>query len=113
MFISKNYDISSYPTLENCLFGAFSLAKNTNIDQYKYFVFCIGFGWKGTFSFGNGFGKNVIIFGVDMSSSVHVDNKKKDILILDEGPKQVLDDTTLTAEKSIQSILQTLQINFV
>ena len=48
-----------------------------------------------------------------MSSSVHVDNKKKDILILDEGPKQVLDDTTLTAEKSIQSILQTLQINFV
>ena len=27
----------------------------------------------------NGFGQNCIIFGVDMSSSVHVDNKKKDI----------------------------------
>ena len=26
---------------------------------------------------GNGFGKNAIIFGVDMRSSVHVDNKKK------------------------------------
>ena len=27
-------------------------------------------------------GKNVIIFGVDMSSSVHIDNKKKDIQFL-------------------------------
>ena len=35
-----------------------------------------------------------------MSSSVHGDNKKKDILILDEGPTQGLDDTTLTAEKN-------------
>ena len=29
---------------------------------------------------------NVINFGVDMSSSVHVDNKKKGILILGKGP---------------------------
>ena len=34
-----------------------------------------------------------------MSSSVHVDNKKKDILILGEGPTEGLDGTTLTAEK--------------
>ena len=33
-----------------------------------------------------------------MSSSVHVDNKRKDILILGEGPTQGLDDRTLTAE---------------
>ena len=33
-----------------------------------------------------------------MSSSVHVDNKGKDILILGEWPTQGLDDTTLTAE---------------
>ena len=43
-------------------------------------------------------GRNVIIFGADMSSSVHVDNKSKDILILGEGPTQGLDDTTLSAE---------------
>ena len=43
-------------------------------------------------------GKNVIIFGTDMSSSVHIDNKNKDISILREGPSQGLDDTTLTAE---------------
>ena len=33
-----------------------------------------------------------------MNSSVHVDNKGKDILILGEGPTQGLDDTKLTAE---------------
>ena len=43
-------------------------------------------------------GKNVIIFGADMSSSVYIDNRNKDILILSEGPTQGLDDTTLTAE---------------
>ena len=35
-----------------------------------------------------------------MNSSVHVDNKKKYILILDEGPTQGLDDAALTAEKN-------------
>ena len=43
-------------------------------------------------------GKNVIIFGADMSSSVHVDNKSKDIVILGERPTQELDDSTLTEE---------------
>ena len=33
-----------------------------------------------------------------MSSSVHIDNENKDILILGEGRTQRLDDTTLTAE---------------
>ena len=41
-------------------------------------------------------GKSIFIFGADMSSSVHIDNKGKDILILGEGPTQVLDDTPLT-----------------
>ena len=43
-------------------------------------------------------GKNAIIFGADMSSSVHIENKGKDILLLGEGSTQGLDDTTLTAE---------------
>ena len=43
-------------------------------------------------------GKNVIVFGADMSSFVHIGNENKDILILGEGPTQGLDDTTLTAE---------------
>ena len=42
-------------------------------------------------------GKKIIFFGADMSSSVHINNKNKDILILGEGPTQGLDDNTLTA----------------
>ena len=39
----------------------------------------------GSVSFpGTELGRNVIIFGVDMSSSTKIDNKKKDILILDK-----------------------------
>ena len=34
-----------------------------------------------------------------MSSSGYSDNKNKDILILDKGPTQVLDDTALTIEE--------------
>ena len=41
--------------------------------------------------------KKVIIFGVDMSLSVHIDNKNKNYLILGEGITQGID-TTLTAE---------------
>ena len=75
--ISKNYNISSYPTLENCLFGAVSLTKNADIDQYKYSGYGIGFDRGGEFSSGNGLAKNCIIFGADLSSSSHANNKKK------------------------------------
>ena len=43
-------------------------------------------------------GKIVIIFGADMSSSLHIDNKNKDILILVQRLTKRLDDTTLTLE---------------
>ena len=43
-------------------------------------------------------GKNVVISGVDISSSVHIDSKVKDILVLAEGVVQGLDDTSTMAE---------------
>ena len=43
-------------------------------------------------------GENVIIFGADMSSSVHIDNENKVILIFGEWLRQELDNTTLTGE---------------
>ena len=74
--------------------------KNADIDQYRYSAYGIGFDRRGSFSFpGGGFGKNVIIFGADMNSSIHVDNKGKDILILGIGPTQGLGEHSLTAEK--------------
>ena len=62
------------------------MTENNDIAKFKYFGYGSGFDRKVTFSLGNGFGRNCIIFGVDMSSSVHVDNKKKNILILGERP---------------------------
>ena len=80
--IRKNYSISSYPTLENCLFGVVSVTKNADIDKYKYSGFGIRFDRHGEFSFGNGLGKNCIIFGADLSSSSSHDNNNKKIIFL-------------------------------
>ena len=92
--ISKTINISDYPTLENCLFGAVKLTKNADIDKYGYSGYGIGFDRHGSFSFpGTGLGRNVIIFGVDMSSSTKIDNRKKDSLILGKGPMQGLKHT--------------------
>ena len=75
------------PTLKNGLFGAVILTKNADIEKYGYSGCGIGFERRSSFSFpGGGFGQNVLIFGVDMSSSAHIDNKKKDILVLGKGP---------------------------
>ena len=47
-------------------------------DKYKYSGYGIGFYARGTFAFpDSSFGHNVIIFGADMSPSVHVYNKAK------------------------------------
>ena len=73
--------------LKNSSFGAVKLTKNADIDKYPGHAF--RFDRKSNFSFLSGrFGQNVIIFGVDMSSSAHVDNKKKDVLILEKYPTQ-------------------------
>ena len=70
----------SDPTLENCLFGAVTLTKNTDIDKFKYSGYGNEFDKRSSFSCrGGGFGQNVLIFGVDMSSSAHIDNKKRHI----------------------------------
>ena len=53
------------------------MTKNVNTDKYKHSGYGIGFDRMGTFSVGNGSGRNCIIFEVDMSSSLHVDKKKK------------------------------------
>ena len=86
-------------TLKNCLFGTITLAKNTDIDKYGYSGYGIGFDRRSSFSFpGGGFGQSILIFGVDMSFSKHIDDKKKDILVLGKGPTQRLEHI-LTAEK--------------
>ena len=93
--------VGQYFMLRNSLFRAVKFTKNADPDKYKYSGNGIGFDVSGSIllSNGNGFGKNVIIFHADMSSSVHIDNKKKGTLILGKDPVQGLNDTTLTEEK--------------
>ena len=81
------------------MFGAVTLTKNADIDKYRYSGYGTEFDRRSSFSFpGGGFGQNVLIFGAEMSSSPHIDNKKKDILVLGIGPTQGLEHT-LTTEK--------------
>ena len=90
---------NSDPKTKNCLFGAVTLTKHADIEKYGHSGFGIGFDRRSSFSFPEtGFSQNVLIFGVDMSSSAHIDNKKKDILVLGKGPTQGLEHT-ITAEK--------------
>ena len=83
--------------MENCLFGVVKLTKHIDIDLYKYSGYGIRFDRKGLFKIGDEVGRNVIIFWVEMSSSSHINNKKKYILILGKGSTQGLE-STLTAE---------------
>ena len=67
----------------------------------------------GTFGFpAIGFARDVIIFGVDTSSSPHINNKKKYILILGKGPRQGLEHT-MTAKKCFILILQSIIQNSI
>ena len=99
------YGLDSWPrdlktdfTLGGCLFGGVKLTKNADPDKYSYSGYGIGLNTCGQYSLpDNILGKNLIIFGVDMSSSMHIDNKGKNILILSKGSTQGLNNT-LAAE---------------
>ena len=81
------------------MLGTARLTKNADFEKYGYSGYGIGFDWRGSFSFpGVGFCSNIIIFGVDIRCSIHVDNKEKNILILGKGPTQG-SEHTLIAEK--------------
>ena len=76
------------------MLGCIKLTKNADPDKYSYSGYGIGFDTHRYHSLPDGsVGKNAIIFGVDMSSFVHVDNKVKDFLLLGKGPKQWLNHT--------------------
>ena len=99
------YELDSWPldsnfafALDGCLFGGVKLTKNADPDKHSYSGYGNGLDTSVYHSLLDGsVGKNVIIFGVDMNSSVHIDNKGKDILILGKGTTQGLNHT-LTAE---------------
>ena len=64
------------PKLINGFFGAVILVKNSDINKFGYNGYGIGFDRDTTFSFpSGGFGHNVLLSGVGIWGSTHIDNK--------------------------------------
>ena len=93
---SRNTDY----TIQNALFGAMKITKNTDSSKNNYKGYSICFDEGRTFSKGNiNNGKNVINFGVHESSLVHANNKANNIYDVGNLFVQEINDTTLYAEK--------------
>ena len=76
--------INSNFVFKNCLFGAIKITNSTNsdTDKWQYSGYGTGFDSKGEFAHPDGGdGKNVIIFGADLSNSIHANNKTKYVLV--------------------------------
>ena len=87
------YDLEAWPKvlldnfkLKNYLFGTTRVVKSSIKEKQVDSGYEIVFDGGGLWSFGNDSTKNVIIFGVDNSSSSHSNNHKNNLLILGEGP---------------------------
>ena len=67
------------------MFGATTIAKSSDKSKWVYSGYGIAFDGLDSWSLGNDFARNDIIFGVNNSSSSHTDNLKNDFLVLREG----------------------------
>ena len=77
-------------TIQNALFGAIKITKNADYSKNNYAGYGLCFDQGGEFSHTVRQGnfdrttdaRNVIIFGVDMSSSIHVTNRANNIYVM-------------------------------
>ena len=76
----------------------------TDPDKFIYSGYGTGFDHTGTFTYPEGnLAINVIIFGTDMSGSVHASNKTQNLLVLGKAFIQKIIDTSIYAEKNVFS----------
>ena len=66
-----------------------------------YSGYGIAFDKEGRWIFGNCYAENVIIFGVNNSSSSHANNRKNNLLVLDEADTLVLMKTLVHQRKRL------------
>ena len=94
-------------TIQDALFGAMQITKNADTSKYNYKGYCICFDEseelthvrkRGNFNDTTD-GRNVIIFGVDMSFSKHPNNKANNIYVMGKDYIQKINNTTIYAEK--------------
>ena len=95
-------------TIQSALFGAMQITKNTDTSKYDYKVYGICFDEGGQFDHTiteGGFAhttnaRNVLIFGADISFSVHATNRANNIYVMGKELIQGMNDTTIYAEKN-------------
>ena len=68
------------------MFGASNIVKNIDKGIYVYSGYEIAFYVARSRRFGNGFARNLVIFGANNSSSPHIDNLKINFSVLGERP---------------------------
>ena len=98
--------------IQNAFFGAMQITKNSDTSKYDYQGYGICFDEGGQFDHTiteGGFAhttntRNILIFGADMSFSVHATNRANHIYIMDKEFVQGINDTTIYAEKSFYRI---------
>ena len=96
-------------TIQNALFGAMQITKDATDNSKNNYKGCgICFDERSQFAHtitedGRAHttnGRNVLIFGVDMSFSVHATNRAKNIYVMGNGLTQGIHDTTLYVENN-------------
>ena len=108
-------------TIQNALFGAMQITKNADTSKYNYKGYGICFDGSEEFTHvrkrGNfndtTTGRNVIIFGVDMSFSKHANNKANNIYVMGKDYIQKINELKYTQKECIIETLQTLIKKFV
>ena len=99
-------------TLKNCLFGATNIVKNRDKEKYVQ-SYGLAFGEKGEWNFGNVYARNLIIFGVDNSSSSHTNNLKNNFLISCERDTFSINGSFGAPEKKFSINFSKANINFL
>ena len=95
-------------TIQNALFGVMQITKDaTDSDKNNYKGYGISFDERSQFGHAitedgithTSNGRNILIFGADMSFSAHANNKANHTYLMGDGLTQCINDTTLYAEK--------------
>ena len=82
-------------------FGATNTVENSDSEKYVYSGYGITFDSGGSWSFDNEFARNVVIYGVDNSSSSDSDNSKNNFLILGEDLAYDINENFAEPEKRV------------
>ena len=86
MYKNSTKSISSSNALKSCLFGVTEVKKPSNTtdpQKWQYSGYGLAFDRTGQYTHNHGnLARNIIIFGADLSSSIHSTNKTRNILVL-------------------------------